>query len=837
MDWKRAWSGRWAVGLLALVLLTHCGGDVAQERVEAPPMESRDTALRPAVTGELDAALPPECLPRLETFEFNGEPEADAYVSRDAPDQGFGGEPVLRVDGSPRLESYLRFGVRTDGMRVRNATLELTALDSTSSGPRVYRTSDDWSEDVTWNTRPSLMGRPLDDVGRIRAGARVPFDVTKAVTSEGTHSFGLIPQSSHGVDFSSREVSTPELRPNLRVTVETSLFCSYRGSGGGQTKWKRQYGGPDTDRLVALATLPEGGFITVGRFGDAVFPEAEEGLAFARYTGKGRLLWTRVVATEDVRATAMALTPSGDIFVVGLYEGSPDLGAGSLPPVPEETGRQGLFLARFSPTGVAVWSRGFIATDDSGAPQPVSASAVAVDADGNAVITGDFQGRMDLGGGALSSGPVTDPSQPPPRGGFLARYFPGGQNRWSRAFEGDGSAPTAGGSAVALDEGDNLLVGGRTSPLTDLGNGPVGEFAPFIAKYTPEGQLLWTRLLSGALGSITSVSAQGPDRVVFAAGLAGTFTFAGQTFSGLPFLVEGFFGALTRTGADVWIRDLGASARPQELAVSPDGALTLLGRGFGEFDVGGGPLGVDERILVMPFVARYSPEGEHRWSRAFAAGFAPHLGLPPGGVLLGGDFGPRPIEVDGRVFTSRGPRDLLFLELTSSPEDGTVCPARSSLELRALPSELICYPYQSSPEESRPFRYELRNTGAVTLYGAQLSSPRFGRACLYEDGRLRFTDDPLNGLPLPPVVTCQFNLGPGERLTVGATELSAPRPGEDVLCNTVTATASDACGKVRTDSTTALSQMYGWADSPGECAAASPHPRCPCSDGMTPREP
>lgn len=836
---NRAWSGRWALGLLALVLLTHCG--VSEQEPEAPS----GTPLRTEPQSEVSASWdtdpsPPDCLPRRETFEFNSEPMADAYVSRDAPDQSFGGEPVLRVDSSPLLQSYLQFSVRTDGMTVREATLELTAIDSTSSGPRVYRTTDDWGEDVTWNTRPSLLGHPLDDVGRIRAGERVLFDVTKAVTGEGAYSFGLVPESKDGVDFHSREASTPALRPNLRVTVETPLFCSYRGSGGGRTKWVRQAGGPGTDRIAALATLPQGDFVTVGIFGDAVFPVENEGLALARYTGKARPVWTRVVATEDVFATALALTPGGDIFVVGLYEGSPDLGAGSLPPVPAEA--RGIFLARFSPTGATVWSRGFVATDASGAPQPVSPSAVAVDAAGHAVITGDFQGSLDLGGGALSSGPVPDPSQPPPMGGFLAMFYPGGQHRWSRAFAGNGSFPTAGGGTVAVDEGNNILVGGRASPLTDLGDGPVGESAPFLAKYTPGdtppgGTLLWKRVLSGALGSFVAVRAQGPDRVAFAASLAGTFTFAGQTFSGLPFQPEAFIGALTRTGSDVWIRELGANVRLADLAVGPDGALTVSGRGFGEFDLGGGPIGVDERILAMPFVARYSPDGAHRWSRAFAAGLGLHLGLRPAGVLLGGDFGPRPIEVDGHVFTPRGPRDLLFLELTSTPEDGTVCPARSALELTALPSELQCFPYQATPEVSRPFRYELRNTGSAPLYGAEISSPRFGQACLYADGRLRFTQDPLYGEPPPPIVTCQFNLGPGESLSVGATELSAPASGENILCNTANATATDACGKVRSDSATGLSQIYGWADSPEECAAASPHPVCPSPGGMMPGAP
>lgn len=597
-------------------------------------------------------------------------PFEDGFVSRDAPDQSFGGEPVLLVDGSPRLESYLKFYVSTESMRVRDAKLELSAFDPTPDGPVLYRVSDEWNEGLTWNTRPSLQEGPLDNLGAISAGTRVAYDVTRVVTSEGLYSFGLIPESGNGVDFYSREVLQSELSPTLRLTLETPLFCSYRGVGGGLTQWVRQIGGLGNERLHALATAPEGGFVAAGLFGDAAFPEGA-GLALARYSVEGVYLWSRVVATDDVEARELTLTRLGDILVAGNYEGTPDLGAGRLPAVTDEAvGRVGLFIARFSPTGETVWTRGFVATDASGAPLPVLPWAVTTDAEGNFVVTGSFQGRMNLGGDVLSSGPTTDPNLGPPLAGFLAKFAgDDGRHLWSRAFEASDTFRTAGGDAVAADTGNEILVAGRASPRTDLGDGPLGEYAPFIARYSPTGSLLWKRVFSGAEGGISDVRPQGADRVTFIGNLAGTFTFAGETFSSPPFLPDGFLGALTRSGADLWIRGLGLNVRLHELAVSADGALTVLGRGLGEFDVDGGPLGVDLRILLLPFVARYSREGEHRWSRAMAQGLAPRLGLLPGGaVLLGSDFGPRPVEVDGRVFTPRGQSDLLYLVLSSSPE-------------------------------------------------------------------------------------------------------------------------------------------------------------------------
>ena len=120
---------------------------------------------------------------------------------------------------------------------------------------------------------------------------------------------------------------------------------------------------------------------------------------------------------------------------------------------------------------------------------------------------------------------------------------------------------------MAVDAGDNVLVSGRANPRTDLGDGPLGESAPFIAKYDPSGRLLWKRVLSGAEGPITALRPQGADRLVFTRNLAGTFTFAGETFSSPPFLLSGFFGALTpargRTcGSAIWGSTCGSAISP-----------------------------------------------------------------------------------------------------------------------------------------------------------------------------------------------------------------------------------------------------------------------------------
>ncbi|MCY1080599.1 hypothetical protein [Archangium lansingense] len=521
----------------------------------------------------------------------------------------------------------------------------------------------------------------MGNLGPISANTWVEYDVTGVLAGDPPSallSFGLLPESSDGVDFVSRDSVEVALHPHLALTLETAPFCTYRGTGGGLTGWVRQSGGMGPEVLQALATDSGGGIVAAGRFGDTPF-SADTGFALARLTADGSPLWTRQVTTGDVRVRAITVTPEGHILAVGDYSGSPDLGSGPLTTGPVS---RALFIAKFSSSGQTEWARGFVATFDRNGEFeffPLIPNAVATDAQGSLVVGGRLQGRVDFGGGAIFAGSDSVDAAEAQEGGFVAKFSTDGQHVWSRAFEaGLRDAPVR-VSTVATDSAGHVLVGGRANTNTNLGNGPVGELVPFIAKYeAASGALLWSRLFSGSrsgLGNVVSVQSLGADTVAFAVNLGGVFTFGGSTFTvSLDEFVDatdGFVGTLGATGADGWIRQL-KDITLQQLVTGSDGTLTFTGHD-GEVDLGGGSLG--SRNLDSPFVARYSSTGAHLWSRHFDANFfdeevlpffdIPRLRLasqPGGSVVVGGSFSDS-VLLDGRTFTAEGSSDILFLQL------------------------------------------------------------------------------------------------------------------------------------------------------------------------------
>lgn len=628
----------------ALIPTSRDGTDFASRNFRSPFLQP-----------QLAVTFSSGCMPRQDRLTLGASP-SDAYVAQNEPTRNFGRLPALLVDGSPRLESYLLFSVDTGGFSVVDARLELSAFDSTSNGPLLYRTGTSWTElGLTWNTRPALIGGPVGNLGPISAGSRVAYDVTGVVTGSGFYSFGLIPESNDGVDFYSREASGSGNDPRLTFTVETPPYCTYRGDGGGLTGWVRQLGGVGQEVIKAMTTDAEGGFVAAGLFGDAIFPD-REGFALARYASDGSFLWGRVLATDDVFVRHLTVAPTGHIFVVGNYEGSPDFGMGPLPPVPDETGNPpGLFVTRFSPDGELLWVRTFAARSPaSGFPTDGLLGEVATDAEGNLLLTGGYLGELDLGGGPL-------PQSPSGTSGFLAKFSANGTHLWSRGFTTEWFylAPIV--NTVTTDAAGSIYAGGMASATSDLGGGPLGASGPFIARYTPGGSLQWARVFSGSVdfSVMEAVRSLDEETVAFAANIHGTFTFGGTTYTGDA--SGGFVGTLSAAGGDGWLRQLsGASVR--QLAVWPGAALTVSGGAFGPFDPGGGTL--SRELKSSGFVVRYSGAGGHLWSRIFDSSFAPLLlGQQPGGaVVLGGNLS-GPLELDGRTFTPNGPGDLFYLQL------------------------------------------------------------------------------------------------------------------------------------------------------------------------------
>src|SRR5438876_1013887 len=131
--------------------------------------------------------------------------------------------------------------------------------------------------------------------------------------------------------------------------------------------------------------------------------------------------------------------------------------------VTDDRGATGSDSALVAITGSAAgtpWARGF-----GGAASDVG-YGVAVDASGNAVMTGRVESTVDFGGGVVC----------PPAAVFVSKYSPTGATMWSKCLGGVLGGGT--GRAVAVDGSGNVLVTGKFSGTIDFGTGALTSAGP-----------------------------------------------------------------------------------------------------------------------------------------------------------------------------------------------------------------------------------------------------------------------------------------------------------------------------------------------------------------------
>gem|GEM_PF-4879267 len=138
--------------------------------------------------------------------------------------------------------------------------------------------------------------------------------------------------------------------------------------------------------------------------------------------------------------------------------------------------------------------------DGGEAVEEVHAAAIADD--GSLIVFGTMTNTWD--------GTLLGQRYQSPAGGFyLAKLNPAGDVAWVRTMEADLDVSATRfdvfGTGLVLDEGGNIIITGYTRRDIDLGDGiPTvpswtdEDTATFVAKYSPGGDILWSRLYWGS---------------------------------------------------------------------------------------------------------------------------------------------------------------------------------------------------------------------------------------------------------------------------------------------------------------------------------------------------
>lgn len=440
------------------------------------------------------------------------------------------------------------------------------------------------------------------------------------------------------------EVSQRAVRPRKALVCLAILLCpgaELAALAQGAGSWVKQAGGAEGR---SVAALPDGGLLVTGVFlGKTAFGVGEPkpvtfvsagigDMFLARYRADGALVWAkRAGGKGDDMGNYVAAMPDGGAAVTGKFWGAVTFGDGEPGATTlRATGRYDIFLSRYRDDGTLVWAT------SAGARLWNQGLGVAALPDGGVLMAGYFEERATFGRGTPQETHLKWPAGEG-KSYFVARYSPEGALMWARQIGTRNFGPLI--RIRALPDGGALVAGwlegeaifGKGEPgETKLAAG--GAWAYFLARYRPDGMLVWAK---GAGGPVWSGATGGgfgllPDGSALATGKFGEQATFGAGEPGATTLtaeggITAFLARHRPDGTLQWVKRIAtpsgwAECRPIAVAALPDGGVVVAGKLMGEAVFGPGEphqTTLKSAGLNDVFAMKYGSDGRLTWARRF----------------------------------------------------------------------------------------------------------------------------------------------------------------------------------------------------------------------------
>ncbi len=365
---------------------------------------------------------------------------------------------------------------------------------------------------------------------------------------------------------------------------------------------------------------------------------------------------------QDAYGNGIAVDAQGNSYAIGSYFQSINFGSTVL----TSAGSNDIFVTKHDADGNLLW-----AVSAGGTNQDLG-NAIAVDADGNVLVTGTFRETANFGDQSITTGGT---------GTFIVKYDTDGNALWARAGTTTNSII---GNGIATDATGNVYVTGYFLYSAAFGSTPVsttGYRELFVVKYNAAGDLQWATVSDGSYFVQTNaIAADAAGNTVITGYFSDDLTVGDNTMSAVgnydifvirldadgnkqwgrqaggtsTFYDEGFgvamdaagnayvtgnfagtasFGTVTLTGSGMnnsdiflakyaadgtvlWVREAASTGDDQGMDVSVDAAgnAYLAGYIYGDADFNGTQVTSFGNADII--VAKYAPDGTFQWVQA-----------------------------------------------------------------------------------------------------------------------------------------------------------------------------------------------------------------------------
>jgi hypothetical protein len=297
------------------------------------------------------------------------------------------------------------------------------------------------------------------------------------------------------------------------------LFLAKYDPGGAHI-WSKRIGGAGFEEIASVEADADGNVFLTGFFKETVdfgggpFTAGFLDIFLVKYDPNGTHIWSRAVGgTGNDAGMGVDVDNTGNVFITGRFGSTVNFGGGPMTAL----GGEDIFVAKYNPSGVHQWSRGF------GSSYAEAGRDVAVDGAGNSVATGGFRGSVDFGGGPITATGNYDC--------FLVKMDANGNHMWSHGIGSAGTYDQTVSLGIDSDDNGNTYVTGYFAGTIDFGGGPItaaGADDIFLARYNATGAHSWSYGFGDPAGDRGyDVSADPYGDVVFTGVFVDTVDFGG----------------------------------------------------------------------------------------------------------------------------------------------------------------------------------------------------------------------------------------------------------------------------------------------------------------------
>lgn len=394
--------------------------------------------------------------------------------------------------------------------------------------------------------------------------------------------------------------------------VGTSDIFLTKHDAAGNAIWAKTFGGTDGEIGNGIAIDANGDVYITGwyasstiTFGTFTLTNSASGsdVFTVKINSSGNTVWAATGGgSNSDRGNSIAVDPSGNVFTTGSFM-SATANFGTVALTNSASGTNDFLMLKYDASGNLLWAK------SAGGNGTDAGNGVAVDASGNAYVTGIFASpSIDFGASSITN--ASSGTQDI----FVVKYDASGNAIWSKQH---GGSMDDQGNAIIVCNNDLYVAGGFNSATIGFGtntltNASAGTSDVLFTKYDLSGNVVWARAAGSVDAEVgtTIITDQNGSKVFLGGHFNGASIVFGsdQLSNSSPGYKDLFIASYDATGSWLWSTKVGDvyDEWATDMAINSQGDILVTGVfNSGSLSFGSNTLfkGCGDDVFIAKYIA------------------------------------------------------------------------------------------------------------------------------------------------------------------------------------------------------------------------------------------